>query len=146
MNVREASMLPYQREQRRKRLEMALPVSLGAASLTIGGSSIAAGQVASGALQLDRLDPGQAAGAFMPLRIASGAMAVANIGVGLYKLFGDEDEEKTAWQIASAAGNFVTAAGLAGQALAWGPWTAAVTGLGVATTLVADIVQRKRGE
>ena len=138
MNVREASMLPYQRQQRQRRLEMAMPVSLGAASVTTGVTSLMAGQ-AGAAGNVQALD------AFMPLRIASGAMAVANVGVGLYKLFGDEDEEKTAWQFASAAGNFVTAAGLAGQALAWGPWTAAITGLGVVTTLVAEFAQRKAG-
>lgn len=146
MNVRESSMLPYQRERARRRLELAMPISFGAGSLVTGGTTIMAGQVASGALHFDQLLPSQASEAFLPLRFASGAMAVANAGVGLYKLFGNEDEEKTPWQIASAAGNFVTAAGLAGQAIGWGPWTAAITGLGVATTLVAttlDSAKRK---
>lgn len=146
MNVRESSLLPYQREQRARRLAMAVPVTLGAASVTTGVTTIAAGQVAAGGLTgfpLEQLGPGHAADAFTPLRFASGAMAVANAGVGLYKLFGHEDQELTPWRIASAAGNFVTAAGLAGQALAWGPWTAAVTGLGVVTTLVAEFGQRK---
>lgn len=143
MNVRESSLLPYQREQRQRRLEMVMPVGLGAGSLVTGGTTILAGQVASGSLTIDRLIPSEAQEALMPLRVASGAMAVANVGVGLYKLFGNEDEDKTRWQIASAAGNFVTAAGLAGQALGWGPWTAAISGLGVATTIVAEIAQKK---
>lgn len=143
MNVRESSLLPYQREQRQRRLEMVMPVGLGAGSLVTGGTTILAGQVASGSLTIDRLIPSEAQEALMPLRVASGAMAVANVGVGLYKLFGNEDEDKTPWQIASAAGNFVTAAGLAGQALGWGPWTAAISGLGVATTIVAEIAQKK---
>lgn len=147
MNVSESSLLPYERERRSKRLQVALPTAMGAASLATGLTSVAAGQVAQGNLGgflLDQLSPGTAAEAWMPLRIASGVLAAANLGVAAYKVFGGE-ESPGPWRLASAAGSFVTAAGLAGQALGWGPWTAAVTGLGVVATVVTQTVQTYKG-
>ncbi len=147
MNVSESSLLPYERERRGRRLQVAQSVAMGAASLTTGLTSVAAGQVAQGSLGgfvLDQLSPGTAADAWMPLRIASGVLAAANLGVAAYRVFGGE-ESPGPWRIASAAGSFVTAAGLAGQALGWGPWTAAVTGLGVVATVVTQTVQTYTG-
>ncbi|MEW6277955.1 MAG: hypothetical protein AB1758_04980 [Candidatus Eremiobacterota bacterium] len=148
MNVNgEKGLLPFQREARVRTLRLAQPVAMGTASLVTGLTCAAARQVAAGQWSLpDQFSSAPAAAdAVTPLRWASGVMAVANAGLGVYKILAEPDglesDRSRTCRYVSGGGNLVVAAGLVGQVLGWGPWTLAISGAGVLATVIADAVR-----